>query len=82
MRPRRRTSALFAGARETAYRVGDSSTNFLTPRMPHFPPALSFCHRYAKCAGIGTPLSKMPPYALVFWAFRRSIGWDRPLGAV
>jgi aminobenzoyl-glutamate transport protein len=73
---------LFAGPRETAYRVGDSSTNFLTPRMPYFPLALSFCHRYAKRAEISTLLSTMRPFALAFWAFRRSIGWDRPLGAV
>jgi hypothetical protein len=51
--------------------VGDSSTNFLTPRMPYFPLALSFCHRYAKRAEISTLLSTMRPFALAFWACGR-----------
>ena len=51
---------------QAAYRVGDSSTNIITPLMPYFPLVVVFCQRYVKDAGIGTVLSMMLPYAIVF----------------
>ena len=51
---------------QAAYRVGDSSTNIITPLMPYFPLVVVFCQRYVKDAGIGTLLSMMLPYAIVF----------------
>ena len=51
---------------QAAYRVGDSSTNIITPLMPYFPLVVVFCQRYVKDAGIGTVLSMMLPYATVF----------------
>ena len=51
---------------QAAYRVGDSSTNIITPLMPYFPLVVVFCQRYVKGAGIGTVLSMMLPYAVVF----------------
>ena len=51
---------------QAAYRVGDSSTNIITPLMPYFPLVVVFCQRYVKSAGIGTVLSMMLPYAIVF----------------
>lgn len=51
---------------QAAYRVGDSSTNIITPLMPYFPLVVVFCQRYVKGAGIGTVLSMMLPYAIVF----------------
>ena len=51
---------------QAAYRVGDSSTNIITPLMPYFPLVVVFCQRYVKGAGIGTVLSMMLPYAVAF----------------
>ena len=55
---------------QAAYRVGDSSTNIITPLLPYFPLIVVFCQRYVKSAGIGTLLALMLPYSislLVLW---------------
>jgi aminobenzoyl-glutamate transport protein len=49
---------------QAAYRVGDSSTNIITPLMPYFPLVVVFCQRYVKKTGIGTLASLMLPYSL------------------
>lgn len=70
---------------QAAYRVGDSSTNIITPLLPYFPLIVVFCQRYVKGSGIGTLLALMLPYSLAlllcwtafllgFWAL------DLPLG--
>ena len=51
---------------QAAYRVGDSSTNIITPLMPYFPLVVVFAQRYVKGAGIGTIASMMLPYSVVF----------------
>ena len=51
---------------QAAYRVGDSSTNIITPLMPYFPLVVVFCQRYVKNTGIGTLVSMMIPYSLAF----------------
>ncbi|MBX3126745.1 MAG: AbgT family transporter [Polyangiaceae bacterium] len=51
---------------QAAYRVGDSTTNIITPLMPYFPLVVAFCQRYVKNTGIGTLTSLMIPYSLVF----------------
>jgi len=51
---------------QAAYRVGDSSSNIITPLMPYFPLVVVFCQKYVKKAGIGTLISIMLPYSLVF----------------
>lgn len=51
---------------QAAYRVGDSSTNIITPLMPYFPLVVVFCQRYVKSSGIGTLLALMLPYSLSF----------------
>lgn len=51
---------------QAAYRVGDSSTNIITPLMPYFPLVVVFCQRYVKQAGIGTVVSMMLPYSFCF----------------
>lgn len=70
---------------QAAYRVGDSTTNIVTPLMPYFPLIVVFCQRYVKSSGIGTLLALMIPYSialLVAWtAFL--LGWwalGLPLG--
>jgi aminobenzoyl-glutamate transport protein len=70
---------------QAAYRVGDSSTNIITPLMPYFPLVVVFCQRYAKSTGIGTLVSMMLPYSITFlvsWTIFLLIYWmlGIPLG--
>jgi aminobenzoyl-glutamate transport protein len=51
---------------QAAYRVGDSTTNIITPLMPYFPLVVVYCQRYLKGAGIGTVTAMMLPYSLLF----------------
>ena len=51
---------------QAAYRLGDSSSNIITPLMPYFPLVVVYCQRYVKNSGIGTLLSLMLPYSITF----------------
>jgi aminobenzoyl-glutamate transport protein len=55
---------------QAAYRVGDSSSNIITPMNPYFPLVVVFCQRYVKSTGIGTLVSMMLPYTAVYL-----VGW-------
>ena len=55
---------------QLAYRIGDSSTNIITPMMTYYAVIIMFAQRYDKKAGIGTITSTMIPYSLVFL-----VGW-------
>jgi aminobenzoyl-glutamate transport protein len=50
---------------QTAYRVGDSLTNIITPLSSNFPLVLLFFQRYRPTAGIGTLTATMLPYSVV-----------------
>jgi aminobenzoyl-glutamate transport protein len=70
---------------QAAYRVGDSSTNIITPLMPYFPLVVVYCQRYVKGTGIGTLTALMLPYSmsfLVLWTIFLLIyfGIGLPLG--
>ncbi|MBA3640494.1 MAG: AbgT family transporter [Acidobacteriota bacterium] len=70
---------------QAAYRVGDSTTNIITPLMPYFPLVVVYCQRYVKNAGIGTVASMMLPYSGVFivtWTIFLLLFWAAgiPLG--
>ncbi|WP_432460707.1 MULTISPECIES: AbgT family transporter [unclassified Agarivorans] len=70
---------------QAAYRVGDSSSNIITPLMPYFPLVVVYCQRYVKGTGIGTLMSLMLPYSLVMlvvWTAFLLIYWGLglPLG--
>nr|XP_061804824.1 p-aminobenzoyl-glutamate transport protein-like [Nerophis lumbriciformis] len=70
---------------QAAYRVGDSTTNIITPLMPYFPLVVVFCQRYVKKTGIGTVVSLMLPYSvtlLITWTIFLLIYWGLgiPLG--
>ncbi|MCK7593892.1 AbgT family transporter [Pseudomarimonas salicorniae] len=55
---------------QAAYRVGDSSTNIITPLLPYFPLIVVFCRKYVQNSGIGTLVALMLPYSvtlLVIW---------------
>jgi aminobenzoyl-glutamate transport protein len=56
---------------QAAYRVGDSTTNIITPLMPYFPLVVVFCQKYVKGSGVGTLLALMLPYSVCFL-----IGWS------
>jgi aminobenzoyl-glutamate transport protein len=70
---------------QAAYRVGDSSSNIITPLLPYFPLIVVFCQRYVKSAGIGTLIALMLPYTvalLVTWTLFLLAFWGLgiPLG--
>jgi aminobenzoyl-glutamate transport protein len=56
---------------QTAYRVGDSVTNIISPMMSYFALIIAFVQRYVAKAGIGTLVSLMLPYSITFL-----IGWS------
>lgn len=51
---------------QAAYRVGDSTTNIITPLMPYFPLVVVYCQKYVRNTGIGTLVSLMLPFSVVF----------------
>lgn len=51
---------------QLGYRVADSSFNIMTPLNPYLIVILSFMQQYDKRAGIGTLMSLMIPYSLIF----------------
>ena len=55
---------------QVAYRIGDSCTNLITPLMSYFAMVVVFAQKYDKKAGIGTLISTMLPYSLLFL-----LGW-------
>ena len=74
-----------------AYRVGDSTTNIITPLMPYFPLVVAFSQRYVKKTGIGTLTAMMLPYSMIFltvwtlfllgfWALGIPLGVSAPYG--
>ena len=70
---------------QAAYRIGDSTTNIITPLMPYFPLVVVFAQKYVKNTGIGTLVSLMLPYTVVFmisWIIFLMIYWALgiPLG--
>ncbi len=70
---------------QAAYRVGDSSTNIITPLLPYFPLIVVFCRRYVQRAGIGTLVALMLPYSVTFivcWTAFLLVFWglELPLG--
>jgi aminobenzoyl-glutamate transport protein len=48
----------------SAYRIGDSPTNALTPLNAYFALVVGFAQKYDKKAGIGTVVALMLPYAI------------------
>ncbi|MGY8815230.1 MAG: AbgT family transporter [Gammaproteobacteria bacterium] len=78
-------SGITPEATQIAYRIGDSSTNIITPLMPYFGVVVAFAQKYDKNIGIGTIIAMMLPFSIAFlfswsillmiWIF---LGW--PLG--
>ncbi|MEL6772634.1 MAG: AbgT family transporter [Bacteroidota bacterium] len=55
---------------QAAYRIGDSTTNIITPMMSYFGLILAFAAKYDRKMGIGTIIATMLPYSIFFL-----IGW-------
>ena len=72
-------------ATQAAYRIGDSSTNMITPLLPYFPLILIVGKRYDPDFGIGTLVATMLPFAIAFGVASTAffVGWlalGLPLG--
>lgn len=52
---------------QLAFRIADSSTNIITPLNPYILIVLAFMREYDKKAGLGTLISLMLPYSLIFF---------------
>ncbi|MDP3461923.1 MAG: AbgT family transporter [Bacteroidales bacterium] len=70
---------------QAIFRVGDSVTNIISPMMSFFALIIVYFEKYDKKAGIGTLISTMLPYSVLFFIFWTIllIGWallDLPLG--
>ena len=48
------------------YRIGDSTTNLISPMMSFFALIVAFVQRYDSKAGIGTVIATMLPYSIAF----------------
>jgi aminobenzoyl-glutamate transport protein len=55
---------------QAAYRIGDSTTNIISPMMSYFALIIAFMQRYSTRAGLGTLVATMLPYSVTFLA-----GW-------
>lgn len=56
---------------QMAYRIGDSSSNIITPLMPYFGIVLAYAQRYDKSLGLGNIIATMLPYSIslfIFWS--------------
>lgn len=54
---------------QAAFRIGDSVTNLITPMMSYFALLLAFAQKYDEDYGIGTIISTMVPYTVIFTIF-------------
>ena len=64
------------GLTQAAFRIGDSVTNVITPMMSYFALIVTYAQRYDEKNGIGTIISLMIPYTVVFmlvWAIMMTI---------
>ena len=61
---------------QTAYRIGDSTSNVIAPMMSYFALIVAFFERYDKRSGIGTVIATMLPYSgvfLILWSIMRMV---------
>lgn len=78
------------GFTQAAFRIGDSVTNVITPMMSYFALIVTYAQKYDEKNGIGTIISLMIPYTVVFliaWAILITlwmwlgipVGFDGPI---
>jgi aminobenzoyl-glutamate transport protein len=73
---------------QLAYRIGDSTTNIVSPMMTYFALIVAFVQRYDRRAGLGTVIATMLPYSVAFlvvWMLQlvvwMLVGWPAGPGA-
>lgn len=54
------------GFTQAAFRIGDSVTNVITPMMSYFALIVTYAQKYDEKNGIGTIISLMIPYTVIF----------------
>jgi len=52
---------------QLVYRIGDSSTNIITPLNPFMPLVLAMVQQHRKKSGMGTVISLMIPYSFIIF---------------
>lgn len=52
---------------QVVFRIGDSVTNIISPMMSFFALIIAFFQKYDKKAGIGTIISTMLPFSIIFF---------------
>lgn len=65
------------GLTQAVFRIGDSVTNVVTPMMSYFALIVAFAQKYDPRSGLGTLISTMLPYTLLFgllWTLLL-VGW-------
>ena len=72
-------------ATQMAYRIGDSTTNVITPLIPYLALVVTIARRYEPRTGIGTLMAAMLPYSvalLLAWSVLLALWilFDVPLG--
>lgn len=78
------------GFTQAAFRIGDSVTNVITPMMSYFALIVTYAQKYDEKNGIGTIISLMIPYTVIFliaWAILITlwmwlgipVGFDGPI---
>ncbi len=73
------------GLTQAAFRIGDSVTNVITPMMSYFALLVVYAQKYNKDYGVGTLISLMLPFTVVFflaWVVLLAVWYffDLPLG--
>lgn len=70
---------------QIVYRIGDSTTNAITPIYPYIPIAIGMAKKYDKNFGMGSLISMMLPYSIAFlivWVIQMIVWvlFNLPLG--
>jgi aminobenzoyl-glutamate transport protein len=70
---------------QAAFRVGDSTTNIITPLLPYFPLVLAYVRRYDSSVGVGSLVAMTLPFSMAFlaaWTLLLYLFWvfQWPLG--
>jgi aminobenzoyl-glutamate transport protein len=62
-------------ATQLIYRIGDSTTNMITPLLPYFPLLIVFAQKFKKDVTIGELISSLLPFSLILF-----VAWTLLLG--
>lgn len=63
-------------ATQLIYRIGDSTTNMITPLLPYFPLLIVFAQKFKKDVSMGELISSLVPFSIALF-----VAWSLLLGA-